>query len=162
MPELNRLAYCVQQSGYTVNFGNDVIAQNLDGGPSRYRRDIRRNSHLVSVSWVVKLRGYQYLTAFHRVWMRNPSQPFLAKLIIDDELKDYECFFKSAIQLNSKNGPVYQVSAQLEVKALIADDVFDELLVEVGNQSIDLGELMDPLEELVNVDLPNALENVNV
>lgn len=162
MPELNRLAYCVQQSGYTVNFGNDVIAQELDGGPSRYRRDIRRNSHLVNVSWVLKLKGYQYLTAFYRVWMRNPSQPFLAQLIIDDELKDYECFFKSAIQLNSKNGPVYQVSAQLEVKALIADDVFDELLVAVGNQSIDLGELMDPLEELVNVDLPNALENVNV
>ncbi len=45
---------------------------------------------------------------------------------------------------------------------MIADDVFDELLVAVGNQSIDLGELMDPLEELVNVDLPNALENVNV
>jgi len=154
MPELNRLAYCVQQSGYTVDFGNDVIAQNLDGGPSRYRRDVRGNSHTVNVSWVLKLKGYQYLTAFYRVWMRNPSQPFLAKLIIDDELKDYECFFKSPIQLNSKNGPVYQVSAQLEVKALIADDAFDDALVSLGSDS----DIFEPLEELVNVDLPNALE----
>lgn len=160
MPELNRLAYCVQQSGYTVDFGNDVIAQELDGGPSRYRRDIRRNSHRVNVSWVLKLKGYQYLTAFYRVWMRNPSQPFLAQLIIDDKLKDYECFFKSAIQLNSKDGPIYRVSAQLEVKALIADDDFDDVIVALGNgDSLDV---FDPLEELVNVDLPNALENVNV
>lgn len=158
MPELNRLAYCVQQSGYTVDFGNDVIAQNLDGGPSRYRRDIRRNSHLVSVSWVVKLRGYQYLTAFHRVWMRNPSQPFLAKLIIDDELKDYECFFKSAIQLNSKNGPVYTLSAQLEINALIADDAMDDALVATGGSA----DIFEPLEELVNEDMPNALGGVNV
>lgn len=158
MPELNRLAYCVQQSGYTVDFGNDVIAQELDGGPSRYRRDIRRNSHLVNVSWVLKLKGYQYLTAFYRVWMRNPSQPFLAKLIIDDELKDYECFFKSAIQLNSKEGLVYRVSAQLEVKALIADDAFDDTLVALGSGS----DIFEPLEELVNEGLPNALGNVNV
>lgn len=157
MSELNRLAYCVQQSGYTVDFGSDVINQELDGGVGRYRRDIRRQSHLVNVSWVVKLKGYQYLTAFYRVWMRNPSQPFLAKLIIDDELKDYECSFKGPIQLNSKDGPVYRVSAQLEVKALIADDVFDDLLVEAGNKNIDLSELWNPLEELVNEDLPNAL-----
>lgn len=154
MPELNRLAYCVQQSGYTVDFGNDVIAQNLDGGPSRYRRDVRGNSHTVNVSWVLKLKGYQYLTAFYRVWMRNPSQPFLAELIIDDELKDYKCFFKSAIQLNSKEGLVYRVSAQLEVKALIADNAFDDALVSLGSGS----DIFEPLEDLVNVDLPNALE----
>ena len=158
MPELNRLAYCVQQSGYTVNFGSDVINQELDGGVGRYRRDIRRQSHLVNVSWVVKLKGYQYLTAFYRVWMRNPSQPFLAKLIIDDELKDYECSFKGAIQLNSKDGPVYRVSAQLEVKTLIADDAFDDALIATGEST----DIFEPLEELVNEDMPNALGGISV
>ena len=153
MPDLNELAYCVNQSGYSVAFGNDVINQKLDGGGGRYRRDIRRNTHTVNVSWLVELQGYQYLTAFYRVWVRNPSQPFIAKLVIDDELKDYECFFASPINLNSQEGCAYSVSAQLEVKALLPDDEMDDLIVGLG-KTVDI---LNPLEELVNVDLPNAL-----
>ena len=48
MTELNRLAYCVQQSGYTVDFGNNIITQELEGGASRYRVDSDSNVHYVN------------------------------------------------------------------------------------------------------------------
>lgn len=162
MSELNKLAYCVQQSGYTVEFGNNVIVQELEGGPSRYRVDSKNNVHYVNSTWVVKKKGYQYLVAFFHVWQRNPSQPFLAQLIIDDALLEaYECFFRNGgFRLDSKNGPVYTVSAILEVTAKPRDDGMDDLLVMLGNG--DTLDIFDPLEKLVNEDLPNALEDLNV
>lgn len=150
---MNRLAYCPNQSGYSAAFGNDVISQELDGGGGRYRRDIRRKSHTASVNWLIDLAGYQYITAFYRVWARNPSQPFVAQLVIDDELKDYECFFRSPINLDSQEGLAYKVSAQLEVKALISNDAFDDAIVAIGTFS----DTFNPLDELANQELPNAL-----
>lgn len=162
MPELNRLAYCVQQSGYTVDFGTSVIAQELEGGPSRYRVDSKNNVHYVNSTWVVSAKGYQYLIAFFHVWQRNPSQPFLAKLIIDNAVLDeYECFFRNGgFRLDSKNGRIYTVSATLEVAAKLRDDVFDDTLVMLGNDQV--LDVLNPLEKLVNEDLPNALGDLNV
>lgn len=158
MAEINRLAYCVQQSGYTVEFGNNVITQKLEGGPSRYRVDSRNNTHLVSSTWVVGKAGYQYMMAFFNVWQRNPSQPFLADLIIDDApIAEYECFFNNGgFRLDSKSANIYTVSATLEVAAVQRDNDFDDAIVMLGNnQSFDI---LNPLEKLVNEDLPNALE----
>lgn len=151
---MNKLAYCIRQSGYAVEHGNNVIQQQLDGGPCRYRRDIRGNSHLVNSSWITRKKGYQYLVAFFNVWQRNPNQPFLASLIIDDaELQEYECFFKSGFRLDAKEGGIYTCSATLEVKAKLRNDAFDDTLVALGSDS----NIFEPLEELVNVNLPNAL-----
>ena len=87
------------------------------------------------------------------MWARNPSQPFVAQLVIDDELKDYECFFRSPINLDSQEGLAYKVSAQLEVKALISNDAFDDIIVGLGAA----WQLFNPLDELANQELPNAL-----
>lgn len=162
MTELNKLAYCVMQSGYTVDFGNNVIVQELEGGLSRYRVDSKNNVHSVNSTWVVSEKGYQYLVAFFHVWQRNPSQPFLAKLIIDNaDIDEYECFFKNGgFRLDSKNGSVYKVSATLEVVAKPRDDVFDDTLVMLGNDQV--LDVLNPLEKLVNEDFPDALEALNV
>ena len=162
MTELNKLAYCVRQSGYTVEFGNNVIVQALEGGPSRYRVDTKNNIHFVNSTWVVSKKGYQYLVAFFHVWQRNPSQPFLAGLIIDDALlEEYECFFRNGgFRLDSKDGSVYTVSATLEVTAKPRDDAMDDAIVMLGNgNTLDI---FEPLEQLVNEDLPNALEDLHV
>ncbi len=156
MTELNRLAYCVQQSGYTVDFGNNIITQELEGGASRYRVDSDSNVHYVNSTWVVSERGYQYLVAFFHVWQRNPSQPFLARLIIDNaDSEEYECFFRNGgFRLEKKEGRVFTVSAILEVVAKLRDNNFDDALVELGNsQALDI---LNPLEKLVNKDFPGA------
>lgn len=162
MIELNKLVYCVQQSGYTVDFGTNVIVQELEGGPSRYRVDSKNNVHYINSTWVVGKKGYQYMMAFFNVWQRNPSQPFLANLIIDDaELDEYECFFRNGgFRLDSKNGLIYAVSATLGVTAKPRNDATDDAIVMLGNSNA--SDIFDPLEKLVNEDLSNALEDLNV
>lgn len=156
---MNRLKYCVTQSGYSAKLGNGVISQKLDGGASRYRRSLKNPSHSVSVQWVVGEAGYQYLMAFYRVWRRNPNQAFLAKLVIDDTpAQDYQCYFADSPALSSKQGLIFTVSAQLEVKPLKEDETFDDFIVSVADDSNGaLWDWVNPLDELVNIDLPNAL-----
>ncbi|WP_151976644.1 hypothetical protein [Acinetobacter soli] len=160
---MNRMKYCVTQSGYSAKLGNGVISQKLDGGASRYRRSLKNPSHSVSVQWVVGEAGYQYLMAFYRVWRRKPNQAFLAKLVVDDApAQDYQCYFADSPALSSKQGLIFTVSAQLEVKPLSESTDMDDVIVQYGNESDDdLSSLADPLEKLVNVDLPDALENLD-
>lgn len=153
---MNKLAYCVQQSGYTVNHGNNVIVQELEGGPSRYRKSRKRSSHIVSVNWVVKKQGYDYLVAFFNVWQMNPAMPFLAMLIIDDaELAEYKCAFQSTISLDSKDGGIFKVSATFEVQAKLRNIDDDLMLVLLGNN--DLTEMYLDIEKIPNIWLPNAV-----
>ena len=155
---LNRMMYCSTQQGYSANIGDGVISQVLDGGASRYRRALKGVMHTITSRWGVKESGYQYLMAFYRVWAINPNQPFIAKLCVDDsELKDYQCFFDRSPTLTEQRGHFYVVTATLKVKPLKIDQAQDEMIIDAGNEGIDLAELLNPLEKLVNEDLPNAL-----
>lgn len=161
MTELNRMMYCTTQSGYSAQIGDGVITQQLDGGAPRFRRALKGTVHSAAVQWVVQSAGYQYLMAFYRVWARNPSQPFLCQLCIDDApVQDYECYFSGSPKLAGKEGSVFTVTATLIVKPLQTEDALDDLLVAVGNQNQDLSVLMNPLEKLVNTNLPNAMEGI--
>ncbi len=159
----NVLLKCVTQSGYSVGFKSGVISQELDGGAPRYRRAIKNPYHDVSVQWVVREAGFDYLNALHDVWCENPNEFFFAPLKVNGpEYKNYESYFvEDSFQLNSVSGLIFTCSAQLRVKPII-DREKNQLLVEVGNEGVDLSELINPLEKLVNVDMPNALRGVNV
>ncbi|EHU2789382.1 hypothetical protein AZ839_RS18315 [Acinetobacter baumannii] len=54
------------------------------------------------------------------------------------------------------------VTAQFEVKPQPEDEGMDDLIVEVGNEGggDDLWDWVNPLEELVNDDLPRAMEGI--
>ncbi|USA54573.1 hypothetical protein NDN13_05095 [Acinetobacter sp. C32I] len=159
---LNRMMYCSTQEGYSANIGDGVMSQILDGGADRYRKSLKGVMHTVSSRWVVQESGYQYLMAFYRVWARNPSQPFLAKICVDNApVEDYECFFSGAPTLSSKEADVYTVTATLKVKPLPVNETLDDIIIGVGNEGGDLAALLNPLEKLVNQDLPDALETYN-
>ena len=153
--------YCSTQSGYSAQVGNGVISQELEGGAPRHRRALKGTYHSVNVEFVVQEAGYQYLMAFYRVWARNSSQRFLAQLCIDDPIvQPYQCYFTGAPTLSSKEANVYTVTAQFRVKPLKIDAALDELIVTSMEDGQALAELFDPLEELVNESLPNALGGV--
>ncbi len=155
---LNRMMYCSTQQGYTAAIGDGVIKQELDGGEARYRRALKGVNHSVTSRWVVKKGGFQYLMAFYRVWARKPSQPFIARFSIDDaEMDDYQCFFDGPPILSERRKDVFIVTANLKVKPKRIDAAMDDIIVEAGNSGTDLAALLNPLEILVNVDLPNAL-----
>ncbi len=158
---MHKLLYCVTQSGYSAKIGDGVISQELDGGAPRHRRALKGTYHTASIQWVVQKKGYQYLMAFYRVWARNPSQRFLARLCIDGpDVEDYQCYFSGTPTLSSKEANVYTVTAELRVKPLNIDSNLDEFIVTAGDDGIDLNELWNPLEKLVNESLPDALENL--
>lgn len=158
---MQKLLYCTTQSGYSAQIGDGVVSQELDGGAPRFKRALKGAYHSASVQWVVKDTGYQYLMAFYRVWARNPNQRFLADLCIDNaEVEPYQCYFVGSPRLDSKNGPTYTVSAELRVKPLNINNDLDDLIVTAATDGVDLAELMNPLEHLANVSLPDALENL--
>lgn len=152
------MLYCSTQEGYSASIGDGVISQILDGGAERYRKALKGVMNTVNSRWVVGEAGYQYLIAFYYVWARNPSQPFIAKLCVDNALvEDYECFFSGTPTLTSKEGKHFTVTATLRVKPLDRDPAIDDIIVGVGNDDGDLAGLLYPLEKLVNEDLPNAV-----
>ena len=88
----------------------------LDGGAPRFRRALKGIVHSGNVSWTVNANGYQYLMAFYRVWARNPNQPFLIDLCVDNGVVEpYEAFFDGSPSLTEKNGNLFSVSATLIV-----------------------------------------------
>lgn len=161
MAQLNRMKYCVTQSGYSVQIGDGVQSQELDGGAPRYRRTLKGTVHTANIQWVVQGGGYQYLMAFYRVWARNPSQPFLCQLCIDNAtVEDYECFFASSPKLSGKEANVYTIAATLRVKPLTTSDAMDDMIVALANEDTSLYDIKNPLDELVNQKLPDALEKL--
>lgn len=127
------------------------------------RRVSRNNWRTVSVNWATHDVGYQYLCAFYDVWCENPSQPFYANLIVDGpEYKAYICHFvPDSFGLDGKDGRVFSYSAQFFVKPIINREVNDAI-VGAGNDGVDLNDILNPLEHLVNVALPDALRGLNV
>lgn len=158
---MQKLLYCTTQSGYSAQIGDGVLSQELEGGAPRFRRSLKGTYHSASVRWVVKDAGYQYLMAFYRVWARNPNQRFLADLCIDNAtVEPYQCYFSGSPRLDSKEGLIYTVSAELRVKPLNIDPDMDDVIVTAATQGVDLAELVNPLEQLANVNLPDALESL--
>ncbi|WP_427838088.1 hypothetical protein ABUS21_04840 [Acinetobacter baumannii] len=158
---MNTLMYCSTQEGYSASLRSGVISQELDGGAPRYRRGLKNGYHTVNVQWKVFDVGFQYLDAFYNVWCETPGQRFNASLRVNGpEFKPYECYFvEESFQLSSMQGPVYTVTAQLRVKPIV-DSELNHIIVETGNGGSDLASLVNPLEKLVNDDLPNAMEGI--
>lgn len=154
-----KLVLPVDSSGYTVNDGiPEVIRTSLPGGAARYRKDIEKSSKLVQCTFPCSGSEYQYLRAFYRTWRNNPSQPFLADLVIDDYiLTTHECYFiPETFQLVSQSGMAYTVQAQLEVRPLDYDSGIDETLVALAEE-YGLSEwetYVDIINTIINVDFP--------
>lgn len=144
------------QAGYSGEVDSGVIQQKLDGGAPRFRRASKNNANSVNCSWKLDELGYQYCMAFYRKWMRNPAQSFLIEMFLDDPIvQNYECWFvPNSLKLNSKNGPIYNVSAQFTVKPKKISESFDDEIIDIVNN--DRNKLFNPMDKLANVDLPNA------
>lgn len=157
---MNTLMYCSTQEGYSASLKSGVISQELDGGAPRYRRGLKNGYHTVNVQWKVFDVGFQYLDAFYNVWCETPGQRFKAPLRVNGpEFKPYECYFVEDSFQFTMQGPVYTITAQLKVKPIV-DSALNWIIVETGNGGGDLASLMNPLEKLVNEDLPNAMEGI--
>lgn len=154
MATFYKMTLCPLQDGYSVQHPFSINRMQLGGGASRFRKGKKGLPSLVNVQWTVDKNGYDYLLAFYRLWENQTPKinPFLLDLIIDESaLTEYSCFFSSGLVLSAVNGPIRTVTATLEVSAKKPDYTVDELIV------LGVLDLVNPLEELVNEDLPNAV-----
>lgn len=154
-----KLDMCPDQAGYGVQRGTNYNEIQTGAGNTRIRRTSKNAEHIVTVSWTTDKNGYNFLQAFYRLWeSQSPKiEHFVLDLVIDDaELQEYECYFVagSAPNLTSVLGFCYKVSAQLRVRPTKPNKEQDELIV------LQIDKLVNLLEKLANVHLPDALENL--
>lgn len=154
-------ALCPLQSGYQPQLANNVLEQQLVGGFARQRRMFVNNTHTVQATVMLENKSkQQYFWAFWRLMQRNP-QPFLWRLMIDDvEMTTYQCqLTPDSVQVQERTGQIYRVNFTVRCKAVPKDVQFDEAIIAAwvsGDPNI----YVNLLEQLVNVDLDNALSNV--
>lgn len=159
---MQKLTLPPDNSGYASTEGVDVLVAKIDGGPARYRRDFIGATSTVNVTWrALSATGYKYLRAFFNTAAARGSVPFLADLILDDgALTEHECYFVPGTfgTQQVQGGVLFDVTAQFEVKPLPVDDAYNQGLIDAyAAFGEDSAEGLALLEQLVNVDLPNAL-----
>jgi len=159
---LTKLTIPPDQASYSTKDGNETLSVKLDGGQSRYRRDILEASSAVTVVWSATPGQFQYLRAFYKTVALRGALPFLIDLYLDlPTLTEHEVHFvPGSFGLTGQRGLQFTVSAQLEVKPLEVDDEYNETIVMLYNEygSLEVAKAtLDQLAQLVNVDMPGSL-----
>jgi hypothetical protein len=151
-----------EQSSYVVEGGESVVSTKLNGGASRYRKDILNPSSLVSVKWVFSPLQYEYFRAFYKASTSVGSESFLIDLIIDEALQLTEhvvYFIPQTISLTSVQGNSYRVKASLEaIPKLYQDNYFEAkvfLYENFGENQEQVESFFNLFENFINVDLPS-------
>ena len=150
------------QASYSVRDGEATLSVRLDGGASRYRRDVLNANRIVTCEWRLSAGDFQYFRAFYNTETVSGSGGFLIDLIIDDaDLTEHEAHFvPNTVQMSVVSGTTYSVRADLEVQPIARDAVYDASLVDVyeaygGTEAAQA--VLNQLEQLVNVDFEELL-----
>jgi hypothetical protein len=149
-------------SSYSATDGKEVVSVALDGGSSRYRRDILGASSIVNVQWVCDREEFHYIRAFFRSLTGKGALPFAIDLILDNSLPvEHKAYFiPGSMVLTGQRGLSYYVSAQLEVEPVDIDEDMEIDYVIMFNEFGDEASMLrgeDLLNELVNVLWPGAV-----
>lgn len=115
-------------TAYSVTDGQEILANKLLGGKSRYRVDFIGSGRLVNLQWIVNESGYSYLQAFYRYHQRKGSDVFEIDLVIDESTATtYQAnFVPDTFQLVSHEGLRYVVTATIKTK-FVEYDAEDDL-----------------------------------
>ncbi len=121
------------QGEYSAAFGNEIVAVNVQDGPSWRRRDFFGAPDMVDVQWVIDKSAYNYITAFFRTTIVRGTLPFTVDLIIADAvMAEYQAVFvPGTFRLAAIRGDAYFVTGTLEVKQAAVDEEYDQALVDI-------------------------------
>lgn len=158
MAELTKFVLPPDNSSYSVTDGMETIATQLDGGASRYRRDVLGATSKVMVAWTVGPDEYKYIRSFYRGITASGSLPFEIDLLLDEpELTPHKAYFRpGSLSLNGQKGYTYYVSAELEVyPAPVSPNAADYVYIfnEFRNK---FPYWEDQLNTIVNIELPGV------
>jgi len=109
------------QDGYGFNDGLETLSVSLDGGASKFRRDVLNSNTRLSVQWTLSPENYEYIRCFYREFIESGSLPFLMDLYLDSSsaLTEHEChFIPGTFGLRSQRGYTFTVGATIEAKPI--------------------------------------------
>lgn len=116
-----------ESDSYNIDFGQEFIRVELDGGRGRSRRDIIGASNTVNMTFVLDPTEYNYFMAFYRTQTQFGSEPFEMDLIIGSSTQvTCTCSFKETPKLSAQEGLAYTVSAVIEVQTPYDEDLEDD------------------------------------
>lgn len=121
---LHKLIIPPNQSGYSFNDPAETLSVQLDGGASKFRRDVLNSNVRINVEWTVNAENYKYLRLFFKYFVESGAEAFLMDLYIDDSqnLTEHEChFIPGTFGLRSQSGLAFTVGATIEAKPIETD-----------------------------------------
>lgn len=151
-------------ASYTAKDGKEVVSSELQGGASRYRRDVVNSSYRVTAQWTLNRQQFLYFRGFYKAYVQSGSLPFLIPLVIDNsmDVEDYEAHFVAdSVRTSQVSGHMHQVECVLEVKQKHDEGYHysNALAYEIAGDdmfSIDfMADFFNPLHQLVNVKMPS-------
>lgn len=112
-----KLLLCPLRAGYAAQQKTGVLQVELDGGASRFRRDILHGPFIAEVMWSCDAGQYEYLCAFYRTATKYGSLPFDIDLKLDSsDVAEYRAqFVPGTFRLSQFTAARYRVEATLEV-----------------------------------------------
>ena len=119
-----------ESSSYNLNFGQEALRTELEGGLGRYRQDIvGASTKLQGIQFRCDPEQYEYLLAFWRNETKRGAEPFEMDLYLDNaDLVECVCHFMSPITLSQQSGLTFVVSADIEVtRAFDPDEATDDV-----------------------------------
>jgi hypothetical protein len=159
MAALTKFVLPPDNSAYSVTDGIETIATQLDGGASRYRRDILGATSRVTVAWNVGPAEYLYIRSFYKGVVASGSLPFEIDLLLDEpRLTTHKAYFRpGSMVLNSQKGLTYFVSAELEVYPAPVSEFAADYVYVYNEFGLTFPYWEDQLNTIINFDLPGVL-----
>jgi hypothetical protein len=157
---LSRLMLDVPQDGYTIREAENVLRAKVSAGASRQRLDQIGAPLEGDVQLFLDPLEYQYWRIFYRRRIMFGSLPFLMGLVIETaQVEDCEVLIIPGTYSNNIRGTAHLVQFQVEIKRPIApsEEADESFLALFEDYGTGLGGLLDALEHLVNVELPESL-----
>lgn len=121
--------------GNAVDFGNNAVMVELEGGAGRYRLDKIGTTHRAPVMWVLEAQAYNYLMAFYRTEIDFGSLPFTINIKSVDAAASttYTArIIPGTFKLAAYHGGVYEVAATLELTPQAHNESADQSLITAG------------------------------
>ena len=127
---MEKLKIRPDSASYFVDYGEENLYANLDGGRSRVRKKVVNSNSLVNCQMTLSHQSYLYLMAFYRTATNKGSLPFKMDLIIDGQLDERTCIFiPNSMKLNAQMGLTYIVSFRVEAEYKEHDRQADEDII---------------------------------
>lgn len=118
-----KLNYIPNQASYSIDTRQETIAIPLEGGTSRYRKDIIDAGTIANVSWILNTTEYADFREFYKLTTSAGTTSFKVDLAINSTtVEEYDArIIPDSLSTSRYGDGFFNVQAQLELEAKTRD-----------------------------------------